>query len=188
MNIRQLNEALNKCLEDFKMDQWEIELLQCPEELTDEDVENALRKQNPTIFFNNAQGYHYFMDFSFEVNGKKYWCESKRIAGDFTKMELIISEQEPAVKNESSDKKVELVADKRLDQAEFVMKRRQKGRPETQADIEAMNKFLKNSDLLDRRDARLGRVNPRKVKAAFRRAGKLDDMEKYAAEWDAKQQ
>ena len=64
-------------------------------DITAEDVKQAIETENPPIFFNDADGYHYIMDFAFDKNGKKYWIESKNIEGDFSKMDFNIYESAP---------------------------------------------------------------------------------------------
>lgn len=65
------------------------------DDITAEDVKQAIEAKNPPIFFNDADSYHYIMDFSFDKNGKKYWIESKNIEGDFSKMDFNIYESAP---------------------------------------------------------------------------------------------
>lgn len=69
------------------------------DDITAEDVKQAIETKNPPIFFNDADSYHYIMDFSFDKNGKKYWIESKNIEGDFSKMDFNIYESAPVKKS-----------------------------------------------------------------------------------------
>lgn len=75
----------------FKLGDADVEVTnETDEEFTAEEILDVIEKENPAIFFNNADAYHFIMDFSFEKNGKTYWIESKNIEGDFSKFELNI--------------------------------------------------------------------------------------------------
>lgn len=77
----------------FKLGDADVEVSNdTKEEFTAEEIKAVIEKENPPIFFSDADSYHYIMDFSFEKNGKKYWIESKHIEGDFSKFELNIYE------------------------------------------------------------------------------------------------
>ena len=77
----------------FKLGDAEVEVTNDTKEtFTAEEILKAIEDEKPAIFWNDADCYHYIMDFSFEKNGKKYWIESKKIQGDFSKFELNIYE------------------------------------------------------------------------------------------------
>ena len=87
-----LNEEVAEKL-NFKLGDADVEVTNDTKtEFTADEIKEVIEKENPRIFFNNADSYHYIMDFSFEKNGKKYWIESKNIEGDFSKFELNIYE------------------------------------------------------------------------------------------------
>ena len=87
-----LNEEVAEKL-NFKLGDADIEVTNDTKtEFTADEIKEVIEKENPRIFFNNADSYHYIMDFSFEKDGKKYWIESKNIEGDFSKFELNIYE------------------------------------------------------------------------------------------------
>lgn len=95
LKIKRNNKKYSKMNEEvtekltFKLGNTDVEVTNSTnDDITAEDVKNAIEKENPTIFFNDADAYHYIMDFSFEKNGKKYWVESTHIEGDFSKFEL----------------------------------------------------------------------------------------------------
>lgn len=87
-----LNEEVAEKL-NFKLGDADVEVTNDTKtEFTADEIKEVIEKENPRIFFNNADSYHYIMDFSFEKDGKKYWIESKNIEGDFSKFELNIYE------------------------------------------------------------------------------------------------
>lgn len=69
-------------------------------EVTEQDIKNAIEKENPQIWVNNTDGTHYIMDFSCNINGKKYNIGSTNIKGDYSLMQLWI-ERSPWDKKQS---------------------------------------------------------------------------------------
>lgn len=57
---------------------------------TADEIKEVIEKENPSIWFNDADAKYWFMDFSFEKGGKTYWISSDNIEGDMSKYELSI--------------------------------------------------------------------------------------------------
>jgi len=59
-------------------------------QFTADELKKVIEKENPSIWFNDAEAKYWFMDFSFEKGGKTYWMSSDDIAGDMSKYKLSI--------------------------------------------------------------------------------------------------
>lgn len=45
-------------------------------DLTDQEILDGLAKENPTLYWNNIECYHWWFDFPIGMkDGKKVWCE-----------------------------------------------------------------------------------------------------------------
>lgn len=59
-------------------------------QFTADELKKVIERENPSIWFNDAEAKYWFMDFSFEKGGKTYWMSSDNIEGDMSKYELSI--------------------------------------------------------------------------------------------------
>ena len=124
----------------FKLGDADVEVTNNTKEtFTAEEILKAIEDEKPAIFWNDVDCYHYIMDFSFEKNGKKYWIESKKIQGDFSKFELNIYEGFNESLAGSMLKNLDRVSDKEVkNMAEGLLDK-----------DEVMEELIKYSDLVD---------------------------------------
>lgn len=89
MNIKKLNEAFENLMKvepiKFKLGDADVIVTNSTDDnIAADEIKKVIQDKNPAIFFNDNTSTHYIMDFSFDLNGKKYWIESTHIAGDFS--------------------------------------------------------------------------------------------------------
>ena len=74
-------------------------------QFTADELKKVIERENPSIWFNDAEAKYWFMDFSFEKGGKTYWMSSDNIEGDMSKYELSIYDGND-YGNDDDDKKL----------------------------------------------------------------------------------
>ena len=118
MNIKKLNEELDSLIAvtplEFKLGDADITVTNATNDnITSEEIKKVIEDKNPNIFFNDDTATHYIMDFSFILNGKKYWLESTNIDGDFKKFNFNIYEGTNDI-NESEQKTLKDIWDSEM--------------------------------------------------------------------------
>lgn len=94
-------------------------------QFTADELKKVIERENPSIWFNDAEAKYWFMDFSFEKGGKTYWMSSDNIEGDMSKYELSIYDGND-YGNDDDDKKLN-EAKESMSLSDFKKKMKEKG-------------------------------------------------------------
>ena len=85
---------LHKKAKKFKinMEDTNITVNDTTDQFTEEEIKQAMAKENPTIYWSDDRNKHWFFDFPFEKDGKKYWISSQNITNDLKNIDIMVFE------------------------------------------------------------------------------------------------
>ena len=85
---------MEKKAKKFKlnMDDTTITVNDTTDQFTEEEIKQAMAKENPTIYWSDDRNKHWFFDFPFEKDGKRYWISSQNITNDLKNIDIMVFE------------------------------------------------------------------------------------------------
>lgn len=116
---------ITKKAKNFKIniDDTNITVNDTTDKFTEEEIKQAIEKQNPTIYWSDDRNTHWFFDFPFEKDGKRYWISSQNISNDLKNIDVMIFEGN----NTKSSKKQRFSKKAESELSDYVEQIRNKG-------------------------------------------------------------
>ena len=108
---------MEKKAKQFKlnMDDTTITVNDTTDQFTEEEIKQAMAKENPTIYWSDDRNKHWFFDFPFEKDGKRYWISSQNITNDLKNIDIMVFEGN----NKGSSHKTKLTKKAEWDDNEY---------------------------------------------------------------------